>query len=222
VKIAETTRPFLDEASQTLSPKTVKKYEYVLELFLDYLGSYAELTHGELGDGSIVLTAETTELHDGQVETFLEWFLIRKVIGPAWLTTSAPGILKKYVKWLDERDLLAEGAIDDLTEVTKKASKDLPRVEKAAELLYRLCQKNSHKLRIDALDDDEYSEGYGDVTRIVEDKLYLNHEGDKVGPVQITGEIARYLKKGDTINIVVGRKGKVWYPLEVGNVYPGR
>jgi hypothetical protein len=208
--------------SQKLSPKTVKKYEYVLELFLDYLGSYAELPYEEQKDGSIVVTADTTALHDGQVESFLEWFLIRKVMGPEWLAKSAPGILKKYMKWLDAQGLLAEGAMDDLTDVTKKASKDLPRVEKAAELLYHLCRTNAARFGVDAFDDEDCEEGYGEVMSIVEDKLSLDLEGEKIRPVLITRDIARYLKIGDTVNIVVGRKGRVWHPLEVGNVYPGR
>jgi hypothetical protein len=76
-------------------------------------------------------------------------------------------------------------------------------------------------LDIHSLEDDDYMEGYGEVTGIIEDKLHLDYEGDKTGPIQITKEIAKYLKKGDTINLVVGKKGKVWLPLEVGNVYPG-
>lgn len=111
--------------------------------------------------------------------------------------------------------------MDDAVEVTNKASKDLPRVEKAAALLYKLCDKNSDRFSDDNLDDDDYMEGYGEVIGIIEDKLHLDYEGEKTGPIQITKEIAKHLKKGDTINLVVVRKGKLWYPIEVGNVYPG-
>lgn len=212
---------FLKGTTGKLSPKTSAKYKDVLWLFKDYLASYGELSHEERKDGGLTLTANTQELTDGQVESFLEWFLIRKVMGPAWLSTSAPGIMKKYIKWLEKEGLLSEGAMDEAFEVTKKATKDLPRVEKAANLLYELCQKNEDKLDIHELEDDDYMEGYGEVTGIIEDKLHLDYEGDKTGPIHITKEIAKYLKKGDTINLVVGRKGKVWLPLEVGNVYPG-
>lgn len=221
MRIDESIKLFLNEMSNKLSSKTVQKYEYVLELFHDYLANYAELSHEENKDGSIILTADTQELHDGQVSNFLEWFLIRKVIGPAWLKTSAPGIVQKYIKWLDKNGLLAKGAMDDVIETTKKAAKDLPRVEKAASLLYRLCDKNSKRFAVDDFEDEDYMEGYGEVRGILEDKLHLDYEGEKIGPIQITKEIAKYLKKGDTINLVVGRKGKLWYPLEVGNVYPG-
>jgi hypothetical protein len=212
---------FLGETGGKISKKTGEKYKDVLWLFQDYLARYAELAHEEDKDGNIVLTANTTELTDGQVENFLEWFLIRKVMGPAWLSSSAPGIMKKYIKWLDQNGLVAEGAMDEALEVTKKATKDLPRVEKASELLYELCQMNEMILAGTVFRDHNYMEGYGEVTDITGDKLYLDYDREITGPVLITVEIARYLKKGDTINLVVGRKGKIWYALEVGNVYPG-
>lgn len=221
MRIDKSMELFLKGTTGKLSAKTAAKYADVLWLFKDYLASYGELSHEDTKDGGLVLTAETAEMTDGQVENFLEWFLIRKVMGPAWMATSAPGIMKKYIKWLESEGLLAEGAMDEVFEVTKKATKDLPRVEKAGNLLYELCQRNEDKLDIHELEDDDYMEDYGEVTGIIEDKLYLDYGGDKIGPIQITKEIAKYLKQGDTINLVVGRKGKVWLPLEVGNVYPG-
>jgi len=221
VRIDESMKVFLRELSEKRSVKTVEKYEYVLSLFHDYLANYAELSYEEHKDKGIILTAETLELHDRQVSNFLEWFLIRKVIGPQWLKTSAPGIMKAYIKWLDNKDLLAEGSMDDIDEISKKTAKDLPRVEKAADLLYKLCDKNSYRFSYEDFEDEDYMEGYGEVIEIVgNDKLHLDYEGNKAGPIQITKEIAKYLKKGDTVNLVVGRKGKLWYPLEVGNVYP--
>jgi len=212
---------FFKEISDKRSPKTVQKYQDVLSLFHDYLANYAELSYEEHKDKGIVLTAETQELEDGQVSNFLEWFLIRKVIGPYWLMTSAPGIMKAYIKWLDSKGLLAEGSMDDIVEISRKTTKDLPRVEKAASLLYKLCDKNSDRLSGDDFKDENYREGYGEVIGIIEDKLHLNYDGEKTGPIQITKEIAACLKKGDTVNLVVVRKGKLWSPIEAGNVYPG-
>lgn len=220
MRIDESMKLFLKEISDKLSSKTAQKYEYVLDLFHDYLANYAELSYEEDKDEGIILTADTQELHDGQVSNFLEWFLIRKVIGSAWLFTSAPGIISKYIKWLNKKGLIAKGAMDDVVETTQKATKDLPRVEKAAVLLYKLCDKNSDRFSADDFEDEDYMEGYGEVTGIIEDKLHLDYEGDKTGPIQITKEIAGYLKKGDTVNLVVVRKGKLWYPVEAGNVYP--
>lgn len=222
MRIDESMNLFLEEISGNLSPETVKKYKYVLSLFYDYLVNYGGLSYEEKKD-DIILTAETKELHDGQVANFLEWFLIRKVIGPSWLNTFAPRVMKKYIKWLDKKGLLAEGAMDDAFDVIKKAAKDLPRVEKATFLLYKLCEKNAYELYDEDFDEEDYKEGYAEVTDIIEDRLYLQYEyeDEKTGPVQITREIAKLFRQGDTVNLVVGRKGKMWYPLEVGNVYPG-
>jgi len=40
--------------------------------------------------------------------------------------------------------------------------------------------------------------GYGEVTGIIEENLYLNYEGKKTGPIRLTREITSHLKKGDT------------------------
>jgi len=46
----------------------------------------------------------------------------------------------------------------------------------------------------------------------------FSHE--KIVPVKATKEICRLLKPGDTINLELGKSGKLWHILEVGNVYP--
>lgn len=222
MNITESMKLFLKELSDNRSAKTTNKYEYVLDLFGSYLANYAELSYEEHKDKGCLITADTKELHDGQVSNFLEWFLIRKVIGPQWLNTTAPSVIKAYIKWLIHQNLITDGAMDEIVETTKKASKDLPRVEKAANLLYKLYEENSGKFYPDKFKDDDYMEGYGEVSGMLDDKLFLDYEGEKIEPILITGEIAGYLKKGDTVNLVVGRKKNLWYPLEVGNVYPGQ
>ena len=124
MKISESMDLFLKEVSGDISKKTAGKYKDVLKLFHDYLANYGNLSYEEYKDKGIILTAGTIELHDGQVSNFLEWFLIRKVLGPACLNTSAPGIMKKYIKWLDRKGLLAEGAMDEIDETTKNAARN--------------------------------------------------------------------------------------------------
>jgi len=55
---------------------------------------------------------------------------------PYWLSSSAPGILKKYFKWLFEKGFITKGAMEEIIEITKSASKDLPRVERVASMIY--------------------------------------------------------------------------------------
>ncbi|GBD98111.1 hypothetical protein BMS3Abin07_00119 [bacterium BMS3Abin07] len=221
MKIVKSIKSFLEEISGRYSDKTVQKYDTVLDLFSDYLLSYGEISYKEDKGGEFILTADTKELEFGHAGSFLDWFLIRKVMGPPWVLKAAPDIIKKYFEWLDHKELLAEGVMKEVAEITRQTAKDLPRVEKASGLFYKLCRSNSLKFMQVEFDDDNYMEGYGEVTGIIEDKLYLDYEGEKIGPIRITKEIAKYLGKGDTVNLVVGRKGKRWFPLEVGNVYPG-
>jgi len=84
MKIEESMNQFLDEISGSgrLSQKTLDKYAFVLSLFLDYLASDEELPVEEDEERNLVLLAETGELTEGHVADFLEWFLIRKFIGP--------------------------------------------------------------------------------------------------------------------------------------------
>ena len=221
MKILESIKSFLEEISGKHGDKTVQKYDIILDLFSDYLLSYGEISYKEDKGGELILTADTKELEFGHAGSFLDWFLIRKVMGPEWVMKAAPNIIKKYFKWLDHKGLLAEGVMKEVAEIIRQAAKDLPRVEKASGLLFKLCDENSGRFMDMEFDDEDYMEGYGEVTGIIEDKLYLDYEGEKTGPIQITKEIAKNLRKGDTINLVVGRKGKRWFPLEVGNVYPG-
>jgi len=221
MKIVKSIGAFLEEISAKYSAKTVRKYGDILGLFQDYLVSYGEISYKEDKHGELILTADTSEFGFGHVSNFLEWFLIKKVMGPQWMMKAAPTIMQKYFKWLDEKGLLAAGMMGEVLNTTKQAAKDLPRVDQAAELLFNLCDLNSSKYMDTDFDDDDYMEGYGEVTWILGDKLYLDYEGEKIGPIQITKEIAGHLKKDDTVNLVVRRIGKKWVPLEVGNVYPG-
>jgi len=189
-------------------------------VFLDYLASYGELPVEEDEEGNLVLLAETGELTEGHIADFLEWFLIRKFIGPKWVYFTAPKVLKKYVQWLSKKGLLPKDVVDEMLETIEKNVEDLPRVKKAASLLYELCVKNSTIFSIMGLKEEDYVEGYGVVTRIEGDKLYLDYEGEEVGPILINEEIAKYLKKDDTVNLLVAKVKDVWYPLEAGFVYP--
>jgi len=221
VKITKSIKLFLDEISEKHSENTLQKYDAILDLFVDYLIGYGDVPYKEDRSGELTLTAETQDFELGHASGFLEWFLLRKVLGPQWIIKTAPNVIKKYFQWLEKRGLLAGGVIEEAVDTARRAAKNLPRVEKASSLLFALCDKNRDKYMHVDFGDGDYMEGYGEVTGIIEDKLFLDYGGEKIGPIQITREIARHLRKDDTVNLVVGRKGKKWYPLEAGNVYPG-
>jgi len=107
-----------------------------------------------------------------------------------------------------------------MLETIEKNITDLPRVEKAASLLHKLCLDNSLIFSVEDFEEEDNVDGYGVVTRIEGDKIYLDYEGEEIGPILITEEVAKCLKKDDTVNLLVAKVKDVWYPLEAGFVYP--
>jgi len=181
MKIRQSVKLMLKELSDNLSAMIFQRYEYVLELFHYYLASYGELSYEKDKVGDIILTDDTQEMNEGHISDFLEWFLIRKVIGPGWLNTSSAGITQKYIKWLNKKGLLPEGIIGDFIKINKRASKDLPRVAKSALVFYEFCAENSEEFSLDDFEDEDYMESYGEIIGIMEDNLcfYYGHEKNR-------------------------------------------
>ena len=72
---------------------------------------------------------------------FLDWFVIRKVMGPQWIVEAAGPVVSGLVDWL-ERNGYAEG--DDVIEAKNRAadaSRDLPRADQLGTLLYEETEK---------------------------------------------------------------------------------
>lgn len=68
-----------------------------------------------------------------------------------------------------------------------------------------------------ALDDDAYIDNYLMIERVEPGKLWF--EGG-IGPVTVPKTASAIAQPGWSVNIVLGRQGKTWHILEVGNVYP--
>lgn len=238
MKITESMDIFLQEIKGKRKEKTVREYEGVLHFFKSYLTNYGEVECEEDERGNYRLVAETTEIKGGLVNHFLNWFMIRKVLGPAYLMKTAPKVMKAYIKWLGEKNLLSGATIQECFSISKEASSELPRVEKVADLLYGLSQGDRPGFTDFLEDPDDYrrrqnewiskspryskfAEGYGEVIHIGTNTFTVDLDGEKIGPVKATEEICRLLKPGDTINLELGKSGKLWHVLEVGNVYPG-
>jgi hypothetical protein len=96
-------------------------------------------------------------------------------------------------------------------------AKDLPNVEKLAELIFQHAKKSPRKQYSDIL------EGYFSVRDIEQGQLWLDEQlGDKtnIGPVLVSKQISDLCQKGWRINLAIGKHQESWYILESGNVYP--
>lgn len=142
---------------------------------------------------------------------FLDYFLIRKVMGGKYCMKKSVRVMKKLSSWLKEKQYTDE----DYKEYFKEAS-DLPNVGELAELIYEHAMKSPEK------EYDEILDGYFSVLHLENKKLWLEEElgdGTNIGPVFVSKEISDLCKPGWTLNLVIGKDKTGWYILESGNVY---
>ncbi len=212
-----------------VSEKSKRIYEEVLYFFVESLRSDPSAVI-ETEDGQYLLSDDWDAYYAGAVSGFIDWWLPRKVMDDT-LQARAPGILRKWIKWCYQHNYFDEEHYKDYLEaLPRDKSRDIKRLQKAGDLLYLLHDPDpgawmgendekvvsiNHKREPEDLD-----EGYMQIVRLTRDSAYLeNEEGAKREPLLIGSELAKLLKVGDVINVVIGRYGKRWRVLESGNVY---
>ncbi|GMT48323.1 MAG: hypothetical protein IEMM0007_1889 [bacterium] len=103
------------------------------------------------------------------------------------------------------------------------AARDLPRAERAAEILYRAAEDSDidpHKL-----DDEEYMEfDHYPISRIEPGKLWIAiYEKGKrgtLGPIPVPKSATSLLGESWDISCALGKVNGKWRIIEMGNVYP--
>jgi hypothetical protein len=226
--IAEAAVRYLKTVS--VSAKTKKSYEEVLDLFIESLCSDpSSVVEGK--DGSYLLATQWDAYYGGAVDNFLNWWFPRKVLGADVLHRKAPGILRKWLKWCYEQRYFEKDRYDDFMEALPRGKGiEVKRLQKAGDLLYRLHTPDpgawlrgepdkvvpiSQKEKPEQLD-----EGYMKILRFQGNFACLaNESGKKRGPVMLSKDLVKLLKVGDVLNVGIGKYGKYWKVLESGNVY---
>lgn len=218
------------EYLETLKVKGVTKraYEDTLFFFIESLrGDSTAVIESE--DGDYLLKHDWDVYYGGAVSSFIDFWLPRKVMEQD-IATKAPSIMRKWIKWSYEKGYFDKEHYDELiSAVPAGKSKEVKRLQKATELLYRLhtpqpgawMDKNPKVVSIHSRKRPEViNEGYMRVVKLAGETCHLEtQEGDKVGPVKLSKELVAVLNIGDIMNITVGRYGKSWVALESGNVY---
>jgi hypothetical protein len=237
MEIKESIDLFLEEVKEREGEEAAREYEGDLDIFVDYLIS-DEMAAYEDEDEEIILDADLDELEEGHFRAFAGFYVIRKIIGPASVLVDTVKRTLVYGRWLGEKGLIDEELKSEIEELSEVALKEIPRVEKISSLIYELAQGDiptfmdykkdremyERKLKEALKNKPEYTsfeEGYGEVTRILEDLFWVKLGIKEVGPIKATKEICDLLEEGDMINLVLGKSGKYWHILETGNVYPG-
>ena len=224
VTITKVLSDFLDEQGNRLKPKTFGKYEEVIELLSRFINDYA---YNYLNDEETELFDELCEVYGmgfcdvfgpehilSNVDEFLGYFLVRKVIADKSLLKSSGTVIKKLAKWLVERGYVED--IEDVLEVASKASKELPLAEELRELLYDYSRGSYF---------DDFEETVEDifvVKKIEKGKIWLSGfiYDEDIGPVPVPEEFSRNCRVDWCINSAIGRTGKGWKIVEVYQVEP--
>ncbi|MBI5043190.1 MAG: hypothetical protein HZC10_05045 [Nitrospirae bacterium] len=240
-KIAEPTieqvlEEFLSEQMIKLKPKTASDYRDVIQLFKDCMNGYAyqSLSKAESALFEKHYNAEGEEHKefcqlfgpDKIVENtgeFLGYFLIRKVMAGGEFKRLAGAVIKKLSKWLAEKAYILEEDASMGEEEGATAARDIPKAERAGNILYRAAENVI--FNPDELADDDYHDfDHYTIGKVEPGKLWLEvyDESGKstVGPIAVPKEATALLQKGWDISCAIARIRGKWKIVEVANVYP--
>ena len=227
---------FLAEQRKRLKPRTVLRYEDVIELLKDHLNGYG---HTGLSKAESVFldrycNAEGSEHREfcrifgpekiiENLGDFLGYFMVRKVMAGADFKRSSGTVMKKLSKWLTEKGYISEESAMEGIEEGADAARDLPRAERAAEILYRAAEGSG--IDPDKLDDEDYMEfDHYTISRIEPAKLWIviYEKGKRgtLGPVHVPKSATSLLKESWDIGCALGKVNGKWRIVEMGNVYP--
>jgi len=219
---------FLREQKARLKPKTYRGYKSAIELFKDYLNGYAYLgldeedsqTFDELYNKEgkeFCQIFEYDKIDSFQISEFLGYFMIRKVMGSKELMKTVVRVMRRFAKWMREKDYINEEKYEMLDGTIDDFKDDLPKVVELSDLIYEYTQYAP------PVDFTDTVEGYFTVVKIQPGKLWLEDysgQEEKIGPVSVSDEISSLCKEGWTLSLKLGKTKKGWQILESGNVYP--
>jgi hypothetical protein len=150
----------------------------------------------------------------GSVGEFLNYFMIRKVMGGKELMKAAGTVIKKLGKWLKEKGYIEPETAAEIVSLGATAAKELPATEELAWMLADYADRT-------AVDCDEIIEDYFSIEAVEPGKLHLSaftEDEDIIVPV--SRNISSACKVGWSISGALGKTNKGWRFIEVWNVYP--
>lgn len=228
---------FLDAQRTRLAPRTLARYEAVLDLLGSYLNGYAHesLSAPEAARFERSYNAEAEEHREfcdlfgpeqivESLDSFLGYFMIRKVIAGEDFLRAAGTVTKKLSKWLEGKGYVSQEAAGEAMQTSAAAARNLPRAERAARILREAAPGLG--VNLERLAESDYLEfGQFTIAKVEPGRLWLEvRERGKLrerGPIAAPEPATRCLRPGWTISCSLVRVRKSWRLLEVGNVYPG-
>lgn len=228
ITIDEALEAFLTEQRERLSARTLRNYEDVIGLLRICLNGYAPNALDEPdrkqweeayeADEEAFCHLFGPEYILSEVSEFLGYFMVRKVMASQDLLRSAGTVTKKLAKWLHEHGYAGEAARDLAVDQGTSASRDLPRAERLANLLYKQSLATADVNRAALSSRDIVGEDLPlQIERVEPGKLYFVGVD---GPVHVSRKASDLAKPGWDVTISLVRQRGTWKVLEVGNVYP--
>ncbi|MEW6416631.1 MAG: hypothetical protein AB1480_00715 [Nitrospirota bacterium] len=234
--IEQVLEEFLAEQMLKLKPKTVSGYRDVIQLFKDCMNGYAyqSLSKAESALFEKHYNAEGQEHKEfcqlfgpdkiaENTEEFLSHFLIRKVMAGGDFKRLAGSVIKKLSKWLAEKAYISEEDAAMGEEEGVSAARDLPKAEKAGNILYESADHVDFDP--DELDDADYHDfDHYTIEKVEPGKLWLEVYNDSgkstVGPITVPKEATALVQEGWDISCAIVRIRGKWKIVEVANMYP--
>ncbi|MBN1932273.1 MAG: hypothetical protein JW786_11760 [Desulfobacterales bacterium] len=225
--IAQAAFEYLNKLS--VSEETRRLHVNILYLFIEHLRSdLSALVRTK--DGEYLLYNSWDCYDSNAISKFTNWWLPRTVMNST-IETRAPGVLRKWIKWCYKHQYFDKDRFKDfMAALPKSKSKEVQRLQRASELLYRLhtpttCSwKTKSRNNIVSInwkqEPSELCEGYMKVVDISHEFGFLETpEGIQIGPVLLGRELPKVLELGDVLTVEIGRYGKNWKVLDSGNIY---
>lgn len=155
-----------------------------------------------------------------QVGPFLDWFIIRKVLGGPEIAESAGPVTLELLEWLEAKGHLIPGrALEEAKEQARSAAGNLPRAERLSSVLYDLTQSEPLGPIVEDRDID-----YDTVTisRVEAGRLWFTDpDGGEIGPISVPEEASELALPGWEVSAThFVRTARAWHLVELGNVYP--
>jgi len=157
------------------------------------------------------------KIGSSEIGEFLDYFMIRKVMGSEELMKTVGRVMRKFVKWMNEKGYMNEGEYDNSAEIVDELKDELPKVVELSSLIYEYIEDNPPEEFSESVD------GYFRVIKIEPRKLWLDDYigcGGTLGPVSVSTEISSMCKEGWVIYLELGKTSKGWQMLVSGTVYP--
>ena len=229
---------FLVEQRKRLTSRTLAKYRDVLDLLRHHLNEYAYqgLSKAESALFERYYNAEGKGHREfcqlfgpdkivNNLGGFLGYFMIRKVIASEDLKRASGTVTKKLSRWLAAKGYVAEPQAREGADRAADAARDLPKVERAARILYDAAA-NLGASPNDLSDEDYVEFDHFTIAKVEAGKLWLDiFEGAKLhsyGPIPVPAAATKLLRAGWDISCSLGRMRGTWRIVEVANVYPCR